>query len=136
MLLAEQLLEGEAEQLTRKAVDLANQGNISALKFCLERVLPIRKERSIEFELPPVHNAQDLPRAFQSILTAAGEGRITPAEAQSLSDVLKSQAQAFESAEMDRRVQELEDRQAEFHTLRKELQALALRITNEKTDEP
>ncbi len=135
-LLAEQFLEGEAEQLVRKAVDQAKKGNILALKLCLERVLPIRKERSIEFELPPVHNAQDLPGALQSILTAAGEGRITPGEAQSLTDVLNSQARVLELADMDRRIQGLEDRQPEFHAVCRELRDLISRITNEKTHTP
>ena len=77
-LLAEQLLEGEAEQLTRKVINLAKKGNIHALRLCLERLIPVRKERSIELDLQPVHNAQDIAAAIQSILAAAGQGRITP----------------------------------------------------------
>ena len=41
----EALLEGEAEGLTRKAVDMALQGNTTALRLCLERVCPPRKNR-------------------------------------------------------------------------------------------
>ena len=53
--LAEQLLEGEYEQLIKQAITMAKEGNIHALRLCLERVIPIRKERSIELELPPPH---------------------------------------------------------------------------------
>src|SRR5450759_5359597 len=66
-LLAEQLLEGEAEQLTRQVINLAKKGNIHALRFCLERLIPVRKERSIEIDLQPVHSAQDIVAAIQSI---------------------------------------------------------------------
>ena len=39
-LAAETLLDGEAEALTRKAVELALAGDTTALRLCLERVLP------------------------------------------------------------------------------------------------
>ena len=39
----ESLLDGEAEALTRKAVELALAGDIAALRLCLDRILPPRK---------------------------------------------------------------------------------------------
>ena len=36
----EALLDGEAENLTRKAIELANEGDITALRLCLDRLLP------------------------------------------------------------------------------------------------
>ena len=44
---AEVLLDGEAESLVRKAVELALAGAVVALKLCLDRVLPPRRERSL-----------------------------------------------------------------------------------------
>ena len=44
---AEELLEGEAEALTRKAVELALAGDTVALRLCLERLLPPRKSRRV-----------------------------------------------------------------------------------------
>ena len=41
-LAAEALLDGEAEALTRKGIELALEGNIFALKICLDRILPAR----------------------------------------------------------------------------------------------
>ena len=51
-LLMESLLEGEAEQLTRKAIELALAGDITALLLCLERLIPPRKDRPIHLILP------------------------------------------------------------------------------------
>jgi hypothetical protein len=133
-LLAEQFLEGEAEELTRKVVNLAKKGNIQALRLCLERMLPIRKERSIELELPPVHNAQDLANVFQSILAAAAKGSITPGEAQSLSDVLSSQARVLEFVDLERRLQALEEHLAEFHESRSEVRSLLQRLADENNN--
>src|ERR1022692_3618662 len=74
-LMAEQYLEGQSEKLIRKVVDMADGGNILAMRLCLEREMQIRKERSIELDLPPAQNAQDLVASFQRILAAVGEGR-------------------------------------------------------------
>jgi hypothetical protein len=41
------LLSGEAEGLTRKAVELALAGDVTALRLCIERLVPpCRKHRS------------------------------------------------------------------------------------------
>ena len=39
-LVAAALLEGEAEELVRKAIELAKAGDVAMLKFLLERILP------------------------------------------------------------------------------------------------
>jgi hypothetical protein len=119
-LLAEQLLEGEAEQLTRQVVNLAKKGNIHALRLCLERLIPVRKERSIELELQPVHNARGISASFQSILAAVGEGRITPGEAQALAGILSDQARLFESADLERRIQQLEEFKSEVQVYKRQ----------------
>jgi hypothetical protein len=36
----EKLLEGEAEEIGRKAIELANAGDTVALRLCLERIPP------------------------------------------------------------------------------------------------
>jgi len=59
------MLEGESEELIRVAVKLAKKGNIHALRLCLERIVPPRKERCIHLELRPIASPQDLPLQFQ-----------------------------------------------------------------------
>ena len=43
-LAAEKLLDGEAEALTRKAIERAKEGDGVALKMCLDRIIPVRRE--------------------------------------------------------------------------------------------
>jgi hypothetical protein len=74
------LLDGEAEALTRKALELAKTGNPMALRLCLERGLPPRKDRPINFTIPKVERAQDLPKVLGAILEAVAQGEITPGE--------------------------------------------------------
>jgi Family of unknown function (DUF5681) len=42
-LAAEHLLDGEAGTITRKAVELAKQGDTVALRLCLDRIIPPRQ---------------------------------------------------------------------------------------------
>ena len=41
----EDLLEGEAEALTRRAVEMALAGDAVALRLCMDRLLPALRER-------------------------------------------------------------------------------------------
>ncbi|SRR5216683_3169077 len=75
----ESLLDGEA--LTRKAVELALTGDIAALRLCLDRVLPPRKDRPVSFEMPPINNAVDARAASAALLAAVASGDLTPSEA-------------------------------------------------------
>ena len=51
-LAAEALLAGESEALTRKAIELALDGDATALRLCIERIVPKRNDRPIQFALP------------------------------------------------------------------------------------
>jgi hypothetical protein len=42
------LLEGEAENLTRKSVELALNGDIHALLLRLDRIIPPRREQALQ----------------------------------------------------------------------------------------
>src|SRR3984893_11618229 len=75
------LLVGEAESLTRKAVELALVGDPTALRLCIERVLPQCRERAVKFALPPIESAADIAPAMKAVTSALADGMITPAEA-------------------------------------------------------
>jgi hypothetical protein len=90
---AEMLLEGEAQALTRKAIEL----DTTALRLCLERLLPPRKDRAISFELPPIANPDDAAGAIGAVLAAVAEGRITPSEAVVVTSLIDAQCRAIGS---------------------------------------
>ena len=53
-LAAQMLLQGEAEALTRKAVELALGGDPTALRLCLDRLIAPHRERLVPLALPPM----------------------------------------------------------------------------------
>ena len=75
------MLEGEAKALTRKAIELGLAGDTTALRLCLERLVPPRKDRPILLDLPAIKSADDAAKAIGTVLAAVAEGRITPSEA-------------------------------------------------------
>ena len=107
-LAAEELLDGEAETLTRKAVELALAGDTTALRLCLERILPPRKGRPITFTLPKMTNTGDLRAAALAILGAVSEGSISPEEGATVAPLIEAVRKAMETDELSRRVDALE----------------------------
>lgn len=106
----EALLDGEAASLTRKAIELAQDGDTVALRLCLDRLLPPRKDRPIAFALPPIETTDDLPRATGAIVAAVAAGELTPAEAAEISKTLDVHVRAIEATELHRRMAALEAR--------------------------
>ena len=63
-LAAAALLAGESEASTRKSVELALAGNPTAMRLCIERLLPPCRERTIKFTLPPIESVSDIGRHY------------------------------------------------------------------------
>src|SRR5271166_6613580 len=87
-LAAAALLAGESEALTRKAVELALAGDPTALRLCIERILPPCRERTVKFTLPPIENAADISAAMAAVTSALAGGTITPGEAATIAAVV------------------------------------------------
>ena len=109
-LAAQSLLEGEAEALTRRAIELAMSGDVTALRLCLERLLPRKSGLPIRLELPEMKTTSDLVAASAVVVRAVSGGEISLAEGQDLCRVLELHRRALESEFIEKRVAELEDR--------------------------
>jgi hypothetical protein len=107
-LAAEELLEGEAEALSRKAVELALKGDVAALRLCLDRILPVRKDRPVIFELPKMNESRDAVKASAAIVEAVASGDLTPSEAAELSKVVDGYARSLQTVEFEQRLSILE----------------------------
>lgn len=106
----EALLEGEADKLTRKAVELALEGDTVALRLCMDRLAPPRKDAPIAIALPSVKSAEDTVAASSAVLEAVGAGEITPDEGGRLMGLLTAHRSIIEIGDLERRLVALEDR--------------------------
>ena len=107
-LLAEQLLDGEAEALTRKVIEAAKGGDMVALRLCLDRILPPRRDRPVHFTIPVLNSADNASKAMAAITTAVASGELTPTEAAELSSVIAAYVKVVESVEVEKRLCALE----------------------------
>jgi len=107
------LLEGESEALTRKAVDQALGGDPTAMRLCLERILPPKRERAVNFALPPIESAADIAAAMKAVAAALASGVITPGEAGKIASMVDTFIHAIETSDFERRLKNAEERVAQ-----------------------
>ncbi len=107
-LACEALLDGEVEKLTRKAVDMALAGDVQAMRICMDRIAPPRKDRHVTFDLPKIDGAGDHPKALAAIMGAVAQGGLTPMEGQALAAMLAEHRKAIETSEIEARLAALE----------------------------
>jgi hypothetical protein len=113
-LAAAALLEGESEALTRKAVELALAGDPTAMRLCIERILPTYRERTVKFELPPIESAADIAPAMNAVTSALAAGVITPGEAGTIAAVVDTFVRAIETSDFERRLKIVEAEHAAY----------------------
>jgi hypothetical protein len=106
------LLDGEAEALTRRAVELAFAGDPTAMRLCIERILPPCRERAVKFALPPIESAADIAAAMKAVTAALAAGVITPGEAERIAAVVDTFVRAIETSDFERRLKIVEDEHA------------------------
>jgi hypothetical protein len=102
------LLEGEAEALTRKVVEVALDGDIGALRLCVERIAPPRRDTPVNFDLPQIQSANEAASAASAVLEATAAGALTPLEATRLMALIESYRRILELSALEARVTALE----------------------------
>lgn len=107
-LAAEQLLDGEADAIVRKAIEKAKEGDAVALRLCLERIVPPRKDRPISFALPAIETAADALKATGALIAGVANGDITPGEATELARLMDGFVRSLEATELSERISNLE----------------------------
>ena len=107
-LLMEGLLADDAEAIGRKAIELAKQGDMAAIRVCMDRLSPVRKGEPVAFELPPLNKPADSVAAAAEIVAAVAAGELTPSEAAELAKVIDVYVLAIATNAFDERLTKLE----------------------------
>ena len=110
-ILAESLLDGQAQELVNKCIEMALEGDTTALRLCLERLLPPKKTSPINIKVPQMNSASDLPKATGAIVKAVAGGEIDPTTGEIFSRVFERHIKAVEMADFEQRLQALEEQQ-------------------------
>jgi len=103
-ILAESMFQGEAEAIIRLAIDKAKQGDMTAIRLCLERVFPRLKDRATLFDLPPINGAPEALAAMTTIVAGVRGGELTAAEGSDLSKLVDHYLRALEAKDFEQRL--------------------------------
>ena len=101
------LLTPHAPDLVAKAVELAMQGDTTALRMCIDRLIPSLKAQATQTSLDA---SGSLSERGESILKAIAAGELDPATGNSLIGALATQAKLLEVTAIEERLTALEER--------------------------
>jgi hypothetical protein len=109
----EQLMIDDAGRVTKRVVQAALKGNMQAAKLILDRAVPPRKGRPINFDSPlEIRSAADAIAATGGLVSALAAGKLTADEASAASAVIVNFARLLELADFERRLVAIEARLA------------------------
>jgi len=105
---AEKLFDENAERLTQLAIKLADEGDVTALRLCMDRICPRAKHSPVAFQLPPMASAGDAITALANIVQGVADGDLTAIEAAELSMLVRVFSQTVVDSELEQRIRKLE----------------------------
>ena len=108
---AVEALYGRSEALVDRAAGMALAGDGPMLRALVSWLMPKTRDRTVEFDLPPIESAADAVEAERAVLTACSRGELTPSEATEVMALISSLARTIEGAEIETRLAALEKRQ-------------------------
>lgn len=104
----QQLLDGEAVIITRKAIELAKEGDMTAIRLVMERILPARKDSPVTFEIPQIGKLTDIVAVIGAVINAVANGQITPSEGKEISGMVDHMRHAIENLELQQKIEHLD----------------------------
>jgi hypothetical protein len=107
-LLIQALLEGQAEQLGRKAIAMALEGDPAALRLCLERLVPPLRDRPVRLRIPAATTAREITAALATVTEAVAAGGLTPIEGNNVASLLEAHRKALETVDFEERLARVE----------------------------
>lgn len=109
-LMADALLDGDAQEIIATVVSLAKGGDMTAARIVLDRLIPPVKERPIQIDLPDTSTAAGISAAQSAILSAVANGDLLPGEANTMVAIVETRRRALETQELESRIAALEAR--------------------------
>jgi Family of unknown function (DUF5681) len=107
-LLIEKLLDDDAKNIAEKAIELAKSGDSTALRLCLDRIAPARKDRHIAFKLPKLEKPEHAIAAAAAVVEAVASAELTPSEAAEMMKLVEGYTRILEAEDHEQRLRLLE----------------------------
>lgn len=106
---AYELLKGETEAITRKAIEAAKDGDMVAIRLCLDRILPAMKNAPMpSIQMPELKTASDIPIYFEAINGLLANGEVSESELSVLLNLVDKFGRSVDVAQLEQRIEALE----------------------------
>lgn len=102
------IMEADAEGISKRAVELALAGDLTAIRLVLERLVSPARDRPVQIEIPRMSAASDLVAASDAIAAAVADASLTPSEGAAISTLVANTAKAIEVAQIDEQLKAVE----------------------------
>jgi Family of unknown function (DUF5681) len=107
-ILMQGLLADRAEAIGRKVIQLAEDGDMAAIRLCMDRLAPAPKDEPVDIELPSLEKPADSVAAAATIVAGVAAGDLTPSQAGQLAKVIDLYVRAIETKAFDERLSTVE----------------------------
>jgi Family of unknown function (DUF5681) len=87
-ILMQGLLAERAEAIGRKVIQLAEDGDMAAIRICVDRLAPAPRDEPVDIKLPPLEKPADSVAAAATIVAGVAAGDLTPSQAAQLAKVI------------------------------------------------
>jgi hypothetical protein len=102
------LLELHAEELISVLVNQAKNGDPTALKLCIDRLIPRVKNDTVDIVFPKDLSSHSILQVSEQILRGLENKSITPEEGKTLFEIIKSYCNTAVLADLNRRFELIE----------------------------
>jgi len=109
-IMVQTIMERGAKEIAEAVVELAKEGDLSAARLVIERLVPPAKERPITLTLPDTGSSEGISQAQAAILQAVATGELLPGEAATLANIIEARRKAFETQQLEQRITALESK--------------------------
>jgi hypothetical protein len=102
-------LESDGEKIIEKIKARALKSDPTAMRLCIERLIPVLRPPLKRFVLPPVDTAERLKEAISAVTQAVAEGVLSAQEGECVARIIETQRKNIEIGEFEERLKALED---------------------------
>ena len=111
-ILLENMFDRDATVIIDQLIMAAKEGDVAAMRMCVDRIFPRPRGRPVAFDLPSMTTAADAVTAMGGIMHAIGDGELSAEEGAELSKVVAGFSQTFATADLEQRMREIEQKLA------------------------
>ena len=108
-LAAESMFDREGADIIERLIKLAKDGDVAAIRMCIDRICPRQRERPLALDLPTMTTAADAVAAMSAIVQAVGDGDLGAQEAAELAKVVAAFSQTIATARIEAQLRQAEE---------------------------